>query len=184
MKMKQKPKNLRESAIEIREGKACLINCKAQVQSKPISFERSSIDLRRAFSYSKILILKLWKSTRATNVKNIPFGCGNGQGVVAGISRFVVDRDTIELRRATMEGFSNMKEMELAISSKQIGWESFEVKNATSLIDGEGNNELDLLDGWDLRGAIRRGSIDNNLNFCFAIDQTSFAFSNFYCTFS
>ena len=59
MKMKQKSKKLRESATEIREGKACLINCKAQVQSKPISFERSSIDLRRAFSYSKIHILKL-----------------------------------------------------------------------------------------------------------------------------
>ena len=60
MKMKQKSKNLRESAIEIREGKACLINCKAevQVQSKPISFERSSIDLRRPCSYSRIFKLQ------------------------------------------------------------------------------------------------------------------------------
>ena len=39
------------------------------------------------------------------------------------------------------------------------------------MIDGEGNNELDLLDGWDLRGAIRRGSIDNNLNFSSRVEE-------------
>ena len=72
-----------------------------------------------------------------------------------------------------MEGFSNMKETEFTISSKQIeiGLESFEVKNATPLIDGEGNDELDWLDGWKLRGAIRRGSIDNNLNFSTRVEE-------------
>ena len=62
----------------------------------------------------------------------------------------VVDRDTIELRQAAMEGSSNMKEKELTISSKQIGLESFEVKNATSLIGGERNDELDWFNGMKL----------------------------------
>ena len=43
-----------------------------------------------------------------------------------------------------------MKEKELTISSKQIGLESVEVKIATSLIDGEGNDKLDWFDGTKL----------------------------------